>query len=189
MARKDRKDAPHQKNIYLTGFMCAGKTAAGKALSRALGLPFRDNDALIEKAVGRTVAALVKEKGLARFRSLEAAQLRKLSSSGGQVIALGGGVYPSRRWKGLLEATGVTVFLSCRWPELKRRLQAGRGPRPLLAGRLEEAVTRAEKLYTARLRFYRQADLTVDTAGITPAQAAARIKKALFRKAGNARGL
>ena len=189
MARKNREDAARPKNIYLTGFMCAGKTTAGRALSRALGLPFRDNDALIERAAGRSVAALVKGKGLARFRSLEAAQLRKLSSSGSQVIALGGGIYPSRRWRGLLEATGVTVFLSCRWPELKRRLEGARGPRPLLAGPPGKAVARAQRLYARRLRFYRRADLTVDTAGITPAQAAAKIKKALFRKAENARGL
>jgi len=88
MARKDRQAAPRAKNIYLTGFMCAGKTSAGRALSRALGLPFRDSDELIEKEAGRTVAELVRSKGLARFRSLEAAQVRKLASSGGRVIAL-----------------------------------------------------------------------------------------------------
>ena len=181
MARKDRQAAPRAKNIYLTGFMCAGKTSAGRALSRALGLPFRDSDELIEKEAGRTVAELVRSKGLARFRSLEAAQVRKLASSGGRVIALGGGVYPSGRWKGLLEATGVSVFLFCPWPELRARLRRASGPRPLLSGPPGRALARARSLYAKRLPFYRQADVTVDAAGLAPAEAAARIKKALAR--------
>ena len=181
MARKDRKDnlAP-LKNVYLTGFMCAGKTAAGRELARGLGLPFRDSDALLEKAAEKSVAALVKEKGLARFRALEAALVKVLASSGGQIVALGGGVYPSPEWKRLLGTTGVTVFLACPWPELKKRLKAARGPRPLLAGPWEEAAARAEKLYAERKPFYCLADITVDTAGLTPAGTAAAIKKALL---------
>jgi len=180
MALKDRKNNfTPLKNIYLTGFMCAGKTTAGRALARALGLPFRDSDEIIEKAAGKKLAALIEEKGLPRFRAIEAALVRTLASSGGQVIALGGGVYPAPRWKELLEATGTTVFLYCPWPELVKRLKKARGPRPLLAGPWERASADAQKLYIARLPFYEQAAIKASTAGVKPETTAELIKKLL----------
>jgi shikimate kinase len=180
MARKDREDnLTPLKNVYLTGFMCAGKTTAGRALARRLGRPFRDSDGLIEKTAGKTLAALVREKGLPRFRAIEAALVRTLTASGGQVIALGGGVYLSRKWKKLLQAAGTTVFLHCPWPELEKRLKKARGPRPLLAGPWREAGARAAELYGARLPFYSLADIQVSTAGVKPERTAQLIKKLL----------
>jgi len=159
--------------------MCAGKTLTGRALSRALGLPFCDSDLQLEKRTGATVAALIRAKGLAGFRRLEAALVKELAAKSGQVIALGGGVYPSRKWESLLNKTGITIFLYCPWPELGKRLKAARSARPLLAGPWEEAAPRAKKLYEARLRFYRRADITINTAGLTPAQAAGKIRRTL----------
>ncbi|PIU18018.1 MAG: shikimate kinase [Elusimicrobia bacterium CG08_land_8_20_14_0_20_59_10] len=182
MARKDRQAAALRMNIYLTGFMCAGKTAAGRELARLLDRPFCDCDGLIEKRTGTTIAGLVKERGLAHFRALEAAQLRKLAAGGGRVIALGGGIYPSRRWKKLLSATGVTVFLACPWPELAKRLQAGAATRPLLAGRTQKSLARAKKLYTARLPFYNRAAIRVNTSGLTPKAAAREIRRRIKRE-------
>lgn len=182
MAKKNGKDTlQNLGNIYLAGFMCSGKTSAGAILARRLGLAFRDCDALLEKETGETVSSLVKKKGLAGFRRLEAARVRKLAAGRGQVIALGGGVYPSRGWKGLLGRTGVTVFLYCPWRQLEGRLKAAAGPRPLLAGPWEKAAVRAKKLYDRRLPFYRQAEIIVDASGLTPGGTAEKIIKAVFR--------
>lgn len=180
MAKKNRKNtlAP-VGNIYLAGFMCAGKTSAGRALARLLGLPFRDCDALVEKETGKTVAELVTEKGLAGFRKIEAARVRALAAAGGQVVALGGGVYPSRKWMGLLGRTGLTVFLDCPWPELAVRLKKAAGPRPLLAGPWQRTEIRAKKLYNRRLPFYLRADITLSTAGLSPENIAGLIRRKL----------
>jgi len=159
--------------------MCAGKTLCGKALARALKLPFCDTDLLLEKKTGKTTAELIIKKGLGAFRKLEAALVKELAARGGQVIALGGGVYPSRKWEGLFKRTGVSVFLYCPWPELEGRLKTACAPRPLLAGPWETAGPRAKRLRTARLKFYRRADITINTSGLTPKQAADKIKKAL----------
>jgi shikimate kinase len=180
MAKKNKKNTFQAVgNIYLTGFMCAGKTSAGRILARRLGLPFRDCDALVEKETGRTIGELVAGKGLGGFRKLEAARVRTLAAGRGQVVALGGGVYPSRRWKGLLGRTGVTVFLDCPWRLLEGRLKAAAGPRPLLAGPWESTAARARKLYNKRLPFYRQADITVKTAGLSPQKTAGRLARTL----------
>ncbi len=180
MAKKNGKDTgPALKNIYLTGFMCAGKTSSGRALARRLRRPFLDSDRLLEKEHGASVASLIRKKGLCRFRRMEAALIRDLTGVCGRVIALGGGVYPSRRWGSLLKKTGVTVFLNCPWAELEARLQAARSGRPLLDGPWEKAALRARKLYAKRIGFYRRADIRVATSGLSPVQAAGKIEKML----------
>jgi len=171
------------KNIYLAGFMCAGKTLTGRALARLLRRPFCDSDQALEKEYGNTIAGLVREKGLAGFRKAEAAAVKKIAARGGLVAALGGGIYPSPRWKRRLGESGVTVYLHCPWPELKGRLRTARGARPLLAGDWAAACRRAAALYRKRLPFYRRAELTVNTAGLTPRAAAVKIKTLLAKRA------
>lgn len=182
MAKKNGKIHKPLKNIYLCGFMCAGKTSAGRALARLLRRPFADSDELIERRLGRTINDFVNKNGLAAFRREEAALVNQLAAAGGRVVALGGGVYPSRRWRGLLERTGSVVLLTCRWPELLRRLELGRGGRPLLAGPWPRAAARAKKLYSARLPHYRRAAFALDTGGLKPAAAARLIKERLAAK-------
>lgn len=178
MAKKDRENTPPPVSaVFLTGFMCAGKTSAGRLLAGKLGLPFRDSDALVARRAGG-IAALVRKRGLAAFRRLEAAAVKELAAAGG-VIALGGGVYPSRRWRGPLARAGVTVFISCPWKELEARLRTYADGRPLLAGPWPAAAQRARKLYARRLPFYRRADLTVNAAGLDPAGTAELIRKKL----------
>lgn len=179
MAKKNGKDtAPAVRTVYLAGFMCAGKSSAGRLLARALRVPFRDTDAAVRKRAGASIAELVRRRGLAAFRRLEAAAVRELGAAGG-VVALGGGVYPSRRWRAFLRRTGVTVFLRVPWPELEARLKANAAGRPLLRGRWPAAAVRARKLYERRLAYYRLADITVDAAGLRPAAAARLVKKEL----------
>lgn len=160
------------KNIYLLGFMCAGKTLTGRKLAALLGRPFADSDAAVERAAGRSVSSIVGEQGLGAFRRLEAAAVRKLCARRGAVIALGGGIYPSRRWRGLLKRTGLTVFLDCGWRELERRLAANRRGRPLLAGEAAAALRRARRLLEKRLKYYEAADIDIDVTALTPGQAA-----------------
>jgi shikimate kinase len=179
MAQKDRKDIePPVRNVFLTGFMCAGKSSAGRLLARRLGLRFADSDRMAERRAGMTIAELAARSGMAAFRKLETACVKELAAGRGRVVALGGGVYPSRRWRRAL-AGGVTVFLDLPWPELERRLRTARGPRPLLAGPWPKAAARAEKLLKKRLPYYRLADITVRAGGLKPAAAAEAIAKGL----------
>lgn len=169
------------KNIYLLGFMCAGKTSTGRILARKLKRRFADSDRLVEKKTGLKITELVTAAGLKAFRKLEAGAVRELAGEQGLVAALGGGIYPSGLRAKLLKSTGVTVYLHCPWPELEKRLKSARGPRPLLGGPLKPALRRARKLYAERLPFYRLADLETSTAGLTPARTAAVIARMLNR--------
>lgn len=167
------------KNIYLVGFMCAGKTLTGRALARLLKRKFYDSDLALEKRCGATIAQLLRSNGLSGFRKKEAAQLAALLTRHGLVAALGGGVYPGPRWGKRLAATGTVVYLHCPWPELERRLKASRSGRPLLAGPWSAAAVRAKKLYKKRLGFYRRAEFEINTSRLTPRTAAEKLLKML----------
>ena len=120
------------KNIYLVGFMGAGKSHSGRELAAALDWPFVDLDAVIEAAAERTISAIFAEDGEATFRELEAAALRATANRAPAVIATGGGApcfHDGMQW---LLANGLVIFLDPPVEVLVERLEAGRAHRPLL---------------------------------------------------------
>ena len=78
------------KAIFLCGFMGAGKSSVGRALSRALQCPLLDTDRLIEEAHG-PIPKIFEEKGEAHFRQLEVQLAQKLREEENVVISTGGG--------------------------------------------------------------------------------------------------
>lgn len=121
-------------NIYLVGFMGAGKSSLGRALAARLGMPFVDTDQLIEQLTGRTIADLFAREGEGHFRQIERQVIETVSSQAGQVVAVGGGaVMDNESWRRLQES-GTTVYIKCAPSLLTQRL-AGDRARPLLQGR------------------------------------------------------
>jgi len=167
------------KNVYVTGFMGAGKSSAGRRLARLLKRRFLDLDADIARRSGRPVAELF-ARGEAFFRRLEAAALRRAARRRGLVVALGGGALLSAANRGLVAGSGVLASLTCAERELWRRLRRDPGGRPLLgpaAGRRQ----RLRRLLRRRQGLYRGADLRVSTTHRSPARAAALLARRLGR--------
>ena len=163
-APASRCDAP-VRAVFLVGFMGAGKTSVGRALSEHSGWRFEDLDDRIQAREGRTISEIFQHEGEARFRESEIAALRELLAeveSGPPVIAaLGGGTLAQPEVAALLERSdGVTVFLDAPPDELWRRCGADLVDRPL---RREE--TEFRKLYETRRPSYLQARMRVDTGG------------------------
>jgi shikimate kinase len=163
--------------VYLTGFMGTGKSVVGRALAGRLRRPFVDLDAAIERASGKSVAALFAARGEKAFRKLERSALARASKRRGAVVALGGGALLDARSLALVERTGVLVELSCSRRELVRRLRPTRASRPLLAGGGLEA--KVAKLLRARQGAYGDADLVVSTTRRSSTAAAALIARRL----------
>jgi shikimate kinase len=161
-------------NIVLAGFMGTGKTTVGRLLARRLGRPFVDTDALIEEGAGMTVAAIFAGEGEAAFRRLESEVCRRVASSGGQVVALGGGALLDGGNRATLESAGVLVLLTCRPDTLVERLteSARRGERPLLRDDVEDTIGR---LLEAREPVYSTVRLRVDTTERTPEEVAEEV--------------
>ncbi len=105
----------HGRPIILIGLMGCGKTTVGKELSKATGLPLLDMDAVIEEQIGKSISAIFKEDGEARFRALETALLRYLkrtvgTARGAAIISTGGGVVMRPENRAIIRELGFAVW-------------------------------------------------------------------------------
>ena len=91
MDMTDYKEGGRPLRIILIGYMGAGKTTVGKALSKELGIPFYDLDWYIESRMRRTVKQIFDEKGEDGFRKTEQALLHEVAEFENVIISCGGG--------------------------------------------------------------------------------------------------
>lgn len=150
------------QKLILVGFMGAGKSVVGRLLAKRLGRCFVETDDMISAQEGCAIPEIFKSKGEAYFRVREAELLDLLKLKGGDVIATGGGL-PCREGRmEALKALGTVIWLAGDFETLYAR--AGQaGARPMLDGKPKAEV---QALYESRMPYYRQAHLTVDTAGL-----------------------
>ena len=77
--------------IIIIGYMGAGKTTLGKALSRETGMPFYDLDWYIESRMHKTVKELFDAHGEEGFRKIEHNLLHEVAEFEHVIISCGGG--------------------------------------------------------------------------------------------------
>jgi len=150
-------------NVYLIGFMGAGKSTVGPLLARCWGWRFFDSDQEVEALSGQSVGWLFDNEGEDAFRAYESAALAQLSVERGCVVAVGGGA-PTRalNWRAL--RTGLSVYLRLPAATLAQRLAGVE--RPLLAKlSCEDRQKKVADLLNEREPCYRQADLVVPAVG------------------------
>lgn len=163
-------------NIVLTGMMCTGKSAAGRALARLLGRGFLDIDEEIARRSGRSVPDLISGEGWDAFRELEAAVVAELAAPRGLVVATGGGALLKEPERAAAAAGGTVVCLRAR-PEILAA-RTGDGPRPLLDDATDRMAT-IRRIMEARGPIYDGFALQFDTSDITPDAAAAALAQLL----------
>jgi shikimate kinase/3-dehydroquinate synthase len=163
------------KHLFLSGPMGAGKSTVGPLVAAALGRPFVDLDASIERETGMRIAEIFRSRGEATFRRLEADVVRRLvGHEEPGVFALGGGTVEDPETRAFLLDRGVVVTLSAPLEVLLER--AMRDPhhahgRPLLAGDAPGAAL--ARILERRRDAYAEAHRTVDTSRV-PAEEVAR---------------
>lgn len=150
--------------LCLVGFMGAGKSSVGQALSRRLGWPFEDLDDRIEAQERRSIAEIFRDSGEEAFRHAETAALRELLAAAGsasRIVALGGGAIAQAENARLLQQSGATVvFLDAPIEELFRRCELEPRARPL-----RRDLSQFRELYDERRPFYATARCRIDTNG------------------------
>ncbi len=153
------------KNIYLIGFMGAGKTSVGKILAEKLQLEFCDLDELIEAECGKTISSIFSDHGEAFFRELESKTLRSVSQNGGQIVATGGGVVLRQsNWK-IMKEEGITIYLKASPDVLWNRIKNDTS-RPLL--QVEKPFEKVRELLSLRMPLYEKADIVIETENKSP---------------------
>ena len=160
--------------IYMVGFMGAGKTTVGRALGTLLGWGFADLDETICQRLRKSIPDIFRDHGEPLFRQEEHSLLVSLTRIPNLVVATGGGTYVSEENRRLIEAAGWSVWRRVSVAEALRRCGGG-GGRPLLGTRAE-----TEALFRYRQEFYRCARTEVDTESIPPAQVAERLLELLL---------
>ena len=166
------------KNIYLTGFMGTGKTAAGRIVAGRLGVPFLDTDAGLEKKLGKTISQIFSRKGEEFFRNAEAAFIRSTLQLPPQVIALGGGAVLKPGNRDVLRS-GIWINLKAD-PALILKRVSGKKTRPLLGGKVTRE--KIEEMLKGRLPFYRLAPHQIDTGQFSADAVADDILKIIRKK-------
>ncbi|MDP1632298.1 MAG: shikimate kinase [Caulobacter sp.] len=157
-----------RKTIALVGLMGVGKSSVGRRLALALNLPFRDADAEVETAAGRTIAEIFDDYGEAAFRDGERKVIARLMDEGPHVLATGGGAFVNDDTRALIKAQAISIWLKADLDLLARRI-GRKDTRPLVRDKDPLPVLR--ELAEARYPLYAQADITVET-GDTPHQEA-----------------
>ena len=96
--------------IVLIGPPGAGKSSVGKALAKALSLPFIDSDSEIEKAAGKKISEIFVEDGEPHFRAMEVDKVKQLLRDFTGVISLGGGAPINKEISDILETVDYPVI-------------------------------------------------------------------------------
>jgi shikimate kinase len=168
------------RTIALVGLMGSGKSTVGRRLALALNMPFRDADAEIEAAAGRSVADIFEEFGEAAFRAGERRVIARLLGEAPHVLATGGGAFIDDETRALINARAISVWLKADVSLLARRVTR-RDTRPLLRGKDPLAVLQAHAL--ARYDRYAEAHLTVESGDTAHQVAVDAIIAALAQRA------
>ncbi|MDM5189949.1 shikimate kinase [Bacillus sp. DX4.1] len=144
--------------IYITGFMGAGKTTIGKALSDKLGIPVVDTDQRIEEKHGKLIRDIFAEEGEISFRQYESAMLQALPTSD-IIITTGGGIVESTNNRQWMSENGIVVYLYCDPYVIAERLSEDT-TRPLFQ---KENIEAFAQKFEKRRSHYEEATVHIDT--------------------------
>ena len=156
----DRYEPLRRRTIALVGLMGVGKSSVGRRLANALELPFRDADAEVEAAAGRSVADIFADLGEAAFREGERRVIARLLDQPAHVLATGGGAFMNDQTRELIKSKAISVWLKTDLDVLARRV-GRKDTRPLLIGKDPMEVLQAQA--EARYPVYGLADVIVET--------------------------
>ena len=109
-------------NIILIGMPGAGKSTCGVLAAKLLLKNFFDTDLLIQNLEGKSLQAIIDEKGTDYFQSAEEKAILSLDING-TVIATGGSVVYSERAMEHLKSLGKIIYLHLDYETMKRRIK------------------------------------------------------------------
>ena len=161
----------NNKIVYLAGFMGAGKSTVGPILANTLGWNYYDLDKVIEERLGKKIKTIFEENGETFFRHIESEVLKELSHNNNVIISLGGGTIVNQNNLNIIKNTGKIIYLKASIDSIYKRVAFKRDrPNLIIDGEefsKEKLIQKINNLFSAREKYYNQADLTIDTDNIS----------------------
>ena len=172
----ERSQPKLEDNLYLTGFMGAGKSTLGRELAEALNRRLVDMDAELTRSLGRPLDQVFAAGEEDLFRRAETALLGRLAKRRRLVVATGGGAPVNPRNRKLMTGSGWVIHLEAGLEECRRRLD----PEAVRSRPMWQDPAATARLYQERAKAYDECDLKVKADGRRPAEMAASLRSKLF---------
>ena len=149
------------KNLFLIGFMGAGKTSVSAGLGRMLGREVVEMDERIAAQEGMSIPELFAQKGEPYFRACETSLLKSFAQGAPRIVSCGGGVPLREENVAAMRESGTVVLLTAS-PEVILERVKDSDERPLLQGHKDVPYI-AALMEQRRPKYEAAADITVDT--------------------------
>lgn len=166
--------------------MASGKSTIGPILANTLGWNFFDLDRVIELKQDKKIVDIFAEKGEAGFRKLEREVLQKIVKEENLIIALGGGTIADQKNINFIKKKGKIIFLEASPESFYKRLKF-KSDRPMLKGKDENLLSQDElknrivEILNYRKKYYDQADVSLQTDGMTIGKTVDAISKIILK--------
>ena len=152
-----------RENIFLIGFMGAGKSTIAKALCRELQMQLVEMDARIVEEQGMSINDIFAQYGEDHFRDIESQLILTLGEEGNTIVSCGGGVVVRPRNIEFMKKSGKVVFLSATPETIYERVKNSTD-RPIVNGHMNVEYI-AERIEKRRALYEAAAAIKIETDG------------------------
>lgn len=150
-------------NLFLVGFMGAGKSTISRALEEVFAMKVIEMDEIIARQNGMSIPEIFEEHGEEYFRNEETALIKGLQNEKNCIVSCGGGVAMREVNVNEMKKSGKVILLTAN-PETILERVADSHDRPLLEN--NKTVEYISELMEKRRPFYEAAaDITIHTDG------------------------
>ena len=150
-------------NIFLIGFMGAGKSTISDYLKNALAMDVVEMDQCIVERLGISISDIFETYGEEYFRELETNLLIEMQSRSNVVVSCGGGVPMRERNVAEMKKNGRVVLLTAKPETILERVKDNHD-RPLLENNKNVSFI-ADLLEKRRAKYEAAADIVIQTDG------------------------
>ncbi len=152
-----------RENIFLIGFMGAGKSTIAKGLQRTLGMELVEMDARIVEEQKMSINEIFAQYGEDHFRDIESQLILDIGQEGNTIVSCGGGVVVRPQNTEYMKKSGKIVFLSATPQTIYERVKHSTD-RPILNGHMNVEYI-AQLMEKRRALYEAAADIRIETDG------------------------
>ena len=165
------------ENIFLIGFMGAGKSTIAKVLKEKLNVPLCEMDEMIVEQQKMAISDIFAQYGEAHFRDLETQLVKDISEKDGVIVSCGGGAVLREENVSFMKENGRIVLLSATPETIYERVKDSHN-RPLLEMNMNPEYI-GQLMEERKSRYEAAADIKIKTDGRTAAEICEEIKERL----------